>query len=211
MAYLCHWYCIDAVAYYVARLMGVIQKKTLKVFIVAAAVVAVGMSYAFAARLGPVDFSDQQVIEGLLLRLNGAGLKKFINFKVVAVALYLPSDVAVSDPLGDIAKHLEVVYLINIPKQELDRATDVGIKKNVNPYVYRQLKQRIDQMNSYYEDVHYGDRIGVSFIPGVGTRVSFNGQVRGIIKGNDFARAFFAIWIGSNPVDPAIKKKLLGM
>ncbi len=163
-----------------------------------------------AKTVGPVDFVETKDIKGTQLILNGAGLKKFINFKVVAVALYLPKGEAPQNVLNEIPKHLEVVYLLSIPKAELDRATEHGIQKNVDPLEFKRLKSRIEQMNSYYQDVTNGDRIGVSYLPPTGTIVSFNGRVRGIVKGEDFARAFFSIWIGNNPVDKIMKRKLLG-
>jgi Chalcone isomerase-like len=39
--------------------------------------------------------------------------------------------------------------------------------------------------------------------------VDVNGAVKGIIKGDDFAKAFFSIWLGEPP-NPEVKSGLLG-
>ena len=168
--------------------------------------------YESAAMLvGPIMFDEHKNVQDTHLKLNGAGLKKFINFKVVAVGFYLPQGTPARNSLTNIPKHLEVVYLLNVPKAELDHETERGIESNVNEAEFIKLRSRINQMNSYYQDVRKGDRIGVSYLPDVGTIVSFNGQVQGIVKGADFAQAFFSIWVGDNPVDKLMKRRLLGV
>jgi hypothetical protein len=42
------------------------------------------------------------------------------------------------------------------------------------------------------------------------TQVDVNGAVKGTIKGDDFAKAFFAVWLGPNPPNPGLKTGLLG-
>ncbi len=50
----------------------------------------------------------------------------------------------------------------------------------------------------------------IDFLPGSGTRITFNGAVRGTIAGEDFSRALLRIWLGENPADADLKKALLG-
>jgi len=37
-----------------------------------------------------------------------------------------------------------------------------------------------------------------------------NGATKGIIKGDDFTKALFSIWLGADPPNPEIKSGLLG-
>ena len=41
-------------------------------------------------------------------------------------------------------------------------------------------------------------------------QVDVNGAVKGTIKGDDFAKAFLAIWLGGDPPNPEIKAGMLG-
>ncbi len=142
--------------------------------------------------------------------LLGSALKKFLTFRVVTVDLYIADEYKREDVLSDIPKRIEVNYHVNIAKHELDRATIKGIKQNFNQEQLAALMPRINQINSYYPDIKSGDQIAVTYLPGLGSQVQFNGQIKGIVSGGDFAKAFFSIWIGENPVDKNAKLKLLG-
>ncbi|MCB9772329.1 MAG: chalcone isomerase family protein [Candidatus Omnitrophica bacterium] len=143
--------------------------------------------------------------------LLGTALKKFLAFRVVTVDLYIERGYGSDDVLSDVTKRLEVNYHVNIPKHELDRATVKGIEKNYSQDQMAALMPQIDQINSYYPDIKSGDQIAVTYVPGVGSQVELNGELRGVVPGSDFAKAFFSIWLGDNPVDKNAKLKLLGL
>ena len=159
---------------------------------------------AKAEQLSSVIENDRGMV------LLGAAVKKFLTFRVVSVQLYVAKDHSTDEILADIAKRLEVTYHLNIPKYELDRATIKGIEKNVDAQKLADLMPAINQINSYYPDVKSGDQIVIAYTPGVGSKVLLNGQLKGVVPGADFARAFFAIWVGDKPVDERAKLKLLG-
>jgi hypothetical protein len=48
------------------------------------------------------------------------------------------------------------------------------------------------------------------YVPGDGTSLLYNGKRLGMVPGAEFAAAFFAIWFGEKPLDPGLKRKLLG-
>lgn len=147
--------------------------------------------------------------EGMVIL--GSALKKFLTFRVVTVDLYIAKEYGQEDILSDIPKRIEVNYHVNIPKPELDRATIKGISQNYSQAQLTALMPQIDQINSYYPDVKSGDKITVTYIPGLGSQVELNGKIKGIVPGADFAQAFFAIWVGEKPVDKQAKLKLLGL
>ncbi len=144
------------------------------------------------------------------LELLGTALKRFFTFPVVTVSLYLEDGHKPQDVLRDVSKRLEVNYHVHIPKKELDRATIRGIAHNYNKVQLNALMPQINQINSYYPDVKPGDQIAVTYVPGLGSEVKINGQIKGIVSGKDFAKAFFSIWVGEHPVDRRAKLKLLG-
>lgn len=141
----------------------------------------------------------------------GSALKRFLMFRVVAVDLYVAKGYKAEDVLDDIPKRIEVNYFVDIPKHELHRATLSGIEKNLAKKQLIDLMPKIQQINSYYPSVQPGDQIAVTYLPQVGSKVEVNGQLKGIIAGEDFARAFFSIWVGQNPVDERAKRQLLGL
>jgi len=54
------------------------------------------------------------------------------------------------------------------------------------------------------------EAIVFTYAPGRGVSVEVKGQVKGVIPGDDFARALFSIWLGPKPPDPDLKSGLLG-
>jgi hypothetical protein len=46
-------------------------------------------------------------------------------------------------------------------------------------------------------------------VPGRGTTVSLNGEPLVEVEGADFARAYFGIWLGDDPMDRGLRKALL--
>ena len=58
-------------------------------------------------------------------------------------------------------------------------------------------------------DVKTGDRLTFIRKPGAGLDVDVNGAAKGTIKGDDFAKAFLAIWLGGDPPNPEIKAGML--
>ncbi len=72
------------------------------------------------------------------------------------------------------------------------------------------LKERIATLNGWMVDMKTGQRLTFIRRPGVGIQVDVNGAVKGTIAGEDFARAFFSIWLGPLPPNLDLKLGLLG-
>ncbi len=186
------------------------MKIIIKFFVILLLFVFINILPAWAYKVGPSEFTEQYDAGSNILSLRGAGLKKFLGIQVVAVALYMPNGTLAKDVLSDCPKRLEVIYLQNIPKEELQRATVKGIRINVTKAEYLTLEPKINAIKEAYTDVRKGDKISITYIPSVGLQISVNSDDKGTVVGEDIARAFFAIWVGEHPVDPVIKGALLG-
>lgn len=55
-----------------------------------------------------------------------------------------------------------------------------------------------------------GDRGTLTYLPGRGTELTLNGRPLALIEGADFARAYFDIWLGPDPIDAGLRDALLG-
>ena len=69
----------------------------------------------------------------------------------------------------------------------------------------------LEEFNTFYQDVQPGDRYALTYRPGSGTELSLNGTPLGLIAGDDFAAAVFAIWLGTDPIDTDFRDALLGV
>lgn len=157
-----------------------------------------------------VHFEPEHALGGVTLDLEGAAVFRYLLFKVYAAALYLPDATAETDVLADdVARRLEVVYFRDIAGSDLARAADTILQRAVPPAEFAGLQERIEQLHGWYRDVTAGDRIALSYVPGQGTTLEMNGRALGTVPGADFARAYFAIWLGEMPIDEELREALL--
>lgn len=158
-----------------------------------------------------VPFEEAQRIQDVHLAIRGAGLLRYMVFiKVYAGALYLPPGADGADVLGAVPRRLEISYFHAVQAEAFARATREKIADNVSPDALTALGTRLAQFNRLYRDIQPGDRYGLTYIPGQGTALDLNGHVLGRVAGDDFARAVFSIWLGSDPIDEDFKAALLG-
>ncbi|MDJ0855231.1 MAG: chalcone isomerase family protein, partial [Desulfobacterales bacterium] len=141
------------------------------------------------------------------LPVRGQGLLRYMIFiKAYAGVLYLPDDVDSVQVLDTVPRRLELAYFHAIKADDFARATTAKMAENVPPAQMGALSARLEAFNALYRDVQPGDRYALTFIPGQGTELSLNGRPLGVIPGDDFAAAVFAIWLGPQPIDRGFKK-----
>lgn len=170
----------------------------------------------FSANLHPAEidgifFNDEYVVGNRKLPLRGyAILNYMLVIKAYAGALYTESGVPASAVLGDTPRILELHYFHNISAEDFKASTIEMIKRNTTPPEFSALGDRLNTFNGFYRSVKPGDRYRAEYIPKKGTTLYLNGKNLGTVDGNDFSRAFFAIWIGKNPIDKKFRDRLLG-
>jgi len=160
-----------------------------------------------------VTFPEQTVVDGAALVLNGLGLRQATMFKVnVYVAgLYVASRTEdASAVLGaDPPKKLVLHFLRDVKKSDLNNAWEKGFADNAADML-PQIKERVNMLTSWMEDMASGSLLIFAQRHEAGVEVNVNGNMRGSIPGEDFARAFFSIWLGPQPPNPGLKTGLLG-
>jgi hypothetical protein len=173
---------------------------------------AVFLSRTEAAEVEGIKFDDRYETGDAILELKGGGLMRVMVFaKIYVAVLYLPEDVPSKLALTDVPKRLEVEYLRSIPAKDFGTATNQKVSDNVDKSTYAQLRPRLAYHNSLYQDVQAGDRYALTYVPGKGTELTYNGDPRGTVEGADFAAALFSIWLGPNPISESLKKDLLNL
>jgi hypothetical protein len=161
-------------------------------------------------RVEGVAFDRRVEALGAPLSLRGAGLFRWKWFvKVYAAALYVPEGAPAFDPSADVARRLEFSYLVGIERDGFGRAADELLAGNFPPEAIAPLRERIDRLHAAYVDVKPGDRYALSYVPGQGTELTHNGRRLALIEGADFARIYYAIWLGQAPIDRGLRDQLL--
>ena len=163
-----------------------------------------------AVEIEGVTFADTFHAGPLPMPLQGVGVAKFLRTITVYVgALYLAPGTKPERVLDDVPKRLELSYFGAIQAGDFGRAAMKVLADNVSPATITRLKPRIEQLHRLYQDVKPGDRYGLTYLPGVGTELALNGERKGIVEGADFAAAYFAIWLGPDPINEALKEGLM--
>lgn len=142
--------------------------------------------------------------------LQGAGLlRKGFFFKIYVGALYLQEEAHVDEVLGQVPKRLDIHYFHHTPKKHMIRVAEKTLRKNLTEKEYEQLLPNIEMLHQAYLNGQKGAVASLIYQPGVGLTYSFDNQLVATIPGDDFANAYFKIWLGEQPSSRTIKKAML--
>jgi len=170
-------------------------------------------SLATAAQIGDVTLPDNLMAGKDELLLNGAGLRKKFFIKVYAGGLYLKQKIAdpqkIIDADDSMAIRMHVIYDGISSKKWIDgwnEGFNNATGGNIAP-----IKTEIELFNSFFsEEAKKNDIYDIVYIPDQGVSVTIKGELKGTIKGLDFKKALFGIWLGEKPADAKLKKGMLG-
>jgi len=168
---------------------------------------------ANAKQVGKVELPDSLMAGKDELLLNGAGFRKKLFIKVYAAGLYLKEKQTDPQKIMDadtpMAIRMHFVYSEVSSKKLVDAWNEGfvnGTGGNIAP-----IKTEIDTFNAYFSQKAGKDDIyDIIYIPEQGVSVYIKGELKGTIKGLDFKKAVFSIWLGEKPADSKLKKKMLG-
>jgi hypothetical protein len=166
---------------------------------------------ALALEVGGADLPDTVTAEGKMLKLNGAGVRKKMMFKVYVAGLYVetPSHDAAALLSSNQVKSMRLRMLRSVKGKKIGESIEEGFARNSKEQQDK-LKARLEKFIAMIPDVEPGDDIVMTWVPDTGTKVSVRGTDRGTIEGRDFADALFAVWLGPSPVQDDLKKALVG-
>jgi hypothetical protein len=171
---------------------------------------------AVAAEIAGVTVEERAKLGTTELRLNGAGIRTRIVFKVYVGALYLPEKKSAAAEVLALkgAKRVSMTMLRDLTARQLADALEDGIRANHSESELAALKGRTDALAALMREIGSAKEktvITLDFLPDAGTQVTVNGAVKGKpIPGEDFYSALLRIWLGDKPVDADLKKAMLG-
>ena len=183
----------------------------------AAACLCAGLAQpALAVDVGGVKLDETVHLASRELKLNGAGVRYKIIFKVYTIALYLPAQKTQLDAILALPgpRRLEIVMLRNITSDELGQAFMQGLKRSSDQADRTRLLSQTMQFGAMFEMVQglkKGDILTVDWLPDEGTLCKLNGkQVGDKVPDLAFYNALLKIWIGAHPADTILRAHLLG-
>jgi len=168
-----------------------------------------------AREFGDIQFPDKIALPNTskTVQLNGVGYRKKFFVKVYIGALYTERLARSRDEVialdGPKRVWMHIVH-DEVSREKLVDAWNDGFEANLSEDSLKNLRPQIDKFNAMFPSVTEGDVIYLDYIPGTGTRVTINGEKKGVIAGRGFNNAMLDIWLGEDPADSKLKKAMLG-
>src|SRR5215510_7751786 len=172
-----------------------------------------GVGAAHGKECLKVNVPDQAVVDGATLALNGLGLRQatVLKVNVYVAALYVPKPA--TDPATILAsstpKRLDLHFVRAVGRSDLTKAWDEGFEANAKGQLPA-LKERVEKFKGLMTDMKAGEQMSFTHRPGKGVGVDIGGAAKGMIEGDDFAKALLSIWLGPNPPNAGLKAGLFG-
>lgn len=185
--------------------------RQLRALIIALATACLAADSASASGIdvSGVRFAAQTGAESSKLDLHGAGVLRYRGLiRAYAAALYLAPGTSADRALDDVPKRLEIEYFWSLDAEDFGSAADTLLARTASAEQLASLRERLQFVHARYEDVAPGDRYALTYFPGVGTELSKNGRPLAVVAGSDFAAAYFAMWLGDDPIDTDLRDAL---
>ena len=171
---------------------------------------------AQAVEVGGVKLDDTVKLADKELRLNGAGIRTKVVFKVYAAGLYLSEKKTTTADVLALAgpRRVALVLLRDVSSADFSESFTSGINSNSDKADLAKVSAQIAKFGGLFGSipgVKKGDVINMDWIPGTGTLVSLNGKPLGDpLPDVIFNNAVLKIWLGEQPADTSLKPLLLG-
>jgi chalcone isomerase-like protein len=148
--------------------------------------------------------------DGKNLSLIGAGIRNKWMFNVYVGALYAekPTFNAANLIKSEQIKRMDLHMLRDVGKDKIVESIREGFEKQSKAQMPA-LQARLDQLAAAVPDLKKGDVLSLTYVPEKGVVVG-GAAKETVIPGKDFADALFSVWLGPDPVDGDLKRKLLG-
>src|SRR5213082_3133964 len=178
-----------------------------------AAIMLLVAGFLRAAEIGGVKLDDRISVAGHDLVLNGAGIRTRVVFKVYVASLSLPQPARdFASVLAAVPRRIQLNMLRGLSADQLVDALNEGLEANHSSDELASVKPQIGELYSImkaFKEVKDKDVVTLDFVEGT-TRIGWNGEAKGTIQGEAFNQALLRVWLGEKPVQPELKKALLG-
>ena len=159
------------------------------------------------------DAPAQIEYQGNTLTKNGQGTRIIFFMKVYEGSLYLETKNSNAEEIvnmdAPMAIRIDVISTI-VTADAMKKALSEGLEKSTGNNTGAISKEIIQLSSSFDNDVSYGDYYEFIYLPDLGTHVLKNSELVELIKGMEFKKAFFGIFLSDNPIQKNLKKAMLG-
>ena len=192
-----------------------LNKKTMKRYIIFLLFVFLNSSSLYSQKetitFGGVKYYNEIIENKERLVLNGIGIREKYFFDLYVCGLYLEKKTKDESEILNADKSMVISIRIisnKVNKTVFLEAVNEGFKKSTTGKVTQEQIMKFS--NLFKDEFKVGDKIQLIYHPENGVTIEKNGEYLGQIKGLDFKKSLFGIWLGKYPADINLKNKLLG-
>ncbi|MCM4161165.1 chalcone isomerase [Antarcticibacterium flavum] len=164
-------------------------------------------------KAGGATIPNTVSFEGEKLVLNGVGVREKFWMDMYAGALYLNNKSSNANTILNANEPMAIkLHIVSklISSDKMIDAVNEGFENSTNGNI-TPIKPEIDKFISFFRDeITKDDVFDIVYLPSKGVIVYKNGNERGTIKGMEFKKALFGIWLSNNPADKKLKEGMLG-
>jgi len=170
-------------------------------------------SSAFAAEVGGINMPNTLKAGGTDLVLNGAGIRTKFFLKVYVTGLYLKQKNNDARNILNADEPMAVRLHITsglVDSEKMESAVREGFEKSTNGNI-APIKNKIEGfINIFRSKINKNDVYEFFYLPDKGVEVYKNGVLSAVIKGLEFKKDLFGIWLGDKPAQADLKEIMLG-
>ena len=158
-------------------------------------------------------FPETIRVNGQRLVLNGLGVREatVFNVNVYVAGIYVQERSRDPEQLigPERTTRLVLKFIRDVDQDTMNDGIERGFRVNAGDDLPT-YTARIRQLRGYIPDLDSGLVLTFTYVPGRGLEVKVGDEVKGVIRGDDFAQVFFNIWLGPNPPNRGLRRGLLG-
>ena len=163
-------------------------------------------------KVGDATLPTTETYEGQTLVLNGAGIREKLWIDLYAAGLYLNQKTSDANIILNSEKPMAIkLHIVSklISSNKMVEAVTEGFEKSTNGNT-APIQNEINQILGFFkEDIHKNDIFDLVYLPSKGVVAYKNGTEKGVVKGKEFKKALFGIWLSNRPADDDLKEDLL--
>jgi Chalcone isomerase-like len=154
--------------------------------------------------------------DGTKLELNGYGVRSKAWIEVYVQALYLAKLSGDAQEIINAESPMAIRLQITsdmVTSKKLSKSLNKGLEKSIGEDGMHKLSKEISELEVLLnlEETKFNDAFNLYYNPiDSSIWIYKNDKLRGKIKGMEFKKALFGIWLSENPVDKDLKQQLLG-
>lgn len=148
------------------------------------------------------------------LKMNGGGIREKMFIDLYVGVLYLQEKTSNASTIINADKPMAMkIKIISgmVDNDNFEEALREGFDKATNNNI-APIEERMEKMitEGFKDDIQTNDIYDLVYQPGKGCSLYRNDKFLVTVKGLDFKKALFGVWLGEDPADSSLKDDLLG-